>query len=229
MPLILHIETATTNCSVALSDSENLLTLHEVNDGYKHAEVLPGLIKSCLDDAGNAFSDLDAVAISMGPGSYTGLRIGSSAAKGLAYGLDIPVIGIETLEALARHPLAEVNQKHVRLPMLDARRMEVYVAAFNGTNRTLETEAHVVTESSFEAIEGHKVLYGPGADKLEKVLGHRSDITIAKGIVPTARDMVIPAYGCFRSEGFLDTAYFEPFYLKDFIAGKPKSLLKNTQ
>ncbi len=226
MPLILHIETATTNCSVALSKGEQLLTLHEVNEGYRHAEALSSLIQAGIEQAGMAFRDLDAVALSMGPGSYTGLRIGSSAAKGLAYGLDIPVIGIETLEALAMHSVEDYSSNCIRLPMLDARRMEVYVAAFKGTSRIRETEALVVNEYSFASIEEQKVLYGPGADKLEQLLANRNDVTIKKGVYPTAKNMVVPAYERFLNKQFIDTAYFEPFYLKDFIAGKPKSPLR---
>tara|TARA_Y100000768_G_scaffold384966_1_gene370052 strand:+ start:409 stop:1086 length:678 start_codon:yes stop_codon:yes gene_type:complete len=225
MALILHIETATTNCSVALSVNGELVALNEINDGYAHAENLSILVEKCIKYAGKSLKELNAISVSLGPGSYTGLRIGVSTAKGLAYALSIPIIGIGTLEAFA-HAGDVSSFNGVKIPMLDARRMEVYQAVYKDNKLLEEVSANIITVDSFTAYANEQVLlYGPGADKLDALFGEFENIEVRKGVFPSAKDMIIPAMEKYQKEEFEDVAYFEPFYLKDFVAGKPKKLL----
>ena len=225
MALILHLETATTNCSVALSEGTRLLCKKELNNGYTHNENLNLFIEEVLKQSEKEFAHLDAVSISVGPGSYTGLRIGVSAAKGLAYALDVPVIGVETLDAFSQNEQVKTFEGY-RIPMLDARRMEVYSAVFNQEAKIRSTQAEVIDGSSFDSFNEKVLLYGPGADKLEELFSGDCNIQIEKGLVPTAVDLIKPALEKYRNQDFEDTAYFEPFYLKNFIAGKPKQLIR---
>lgn len=229
MALILSIETATAVCSVCLSDGDKILGLKETSEHNSHSRVVAVFIDELLKETGIDKQKLDAVAVSKGPGSFTGLRIGVSTAKGLCYALDIPLIAVETLEAMAfgmkKIPLTE-NRKHpvIYIPMIDARRMEVYTSIFNNKlERLKETSAEIITSGSFSDLQeaNHLVLAGDGAEKCRKVLIHRN-ITIIDNFGTSASFLVEPANSLFEKGIFENTAYFEPFYLKDFIAGKPR-------
>ncbi len=218
MALILNIETATTNCSVSISkDGETLVLKEDYSSKYSHAERLHVYIDEVLKEAKVKRSDLDAIAVSQGPGSYTGLRIGVSAAKGLCYALDKPLISVSTLEALAH----QVNiEPGVIVPMLDARRMEVYSAVFNSDyNRVRDTQAQVLNDESFkEYLQNGKVHFiGNGVEKTKTLITHSNAIFIENKL-PSAKEMGKLAFNKFLKNEFEDVAYFEPFYLKDFIS-----------
>lgn len=214
---------------MALSDGENLITLKEDgSDKYTHAEKLHVFIEGVLSQGGIKFSDLDAVAVSEGPGSYTGLRIGVSSAKGMAYALGIPLIAVNTLRAMA-NSLLSGDEKSLLIPMIDARRMEVFCAGFDGKGKAVfPTRAEVLEPDSFpEASAFDKVLYfGDGAEKCNEVLEPKG-FKFVNGIQASAKGMVMLAAEKFHSSDFVDTAYFEPFYLKDFVAGKKKKVRLN--
>ncbi|TRW26488.1 tRNA (adenosine(37)-N6)-threonylcarbamoyltransferase complex dimerization subunit type 1 TsaB [Flavobacterium zepuense] len=218
MAYILNIETATKNCSVALSKDGQLLALKEfAGEGYAHAEKLHVFIEDVLRDT-IAFADLDAIAVSMGPGSYTGLRIGVSAAKGLCYALNIPLMAIDTLQLLA---LKISITEGVIIPMIDARRMEAYTAVFNAEyNKIRETKAEVITEGFFDDIAGPIHLVGDGAAKFNEVLPAGKFIYHEDVVYPSAAQMAQVAFDKYKKSDTVDVAYFEPYYLKDFIAGK---------
>ncbi|WP_072401009.1 tRNA (adenosine(37)-N6)-threonylcarbamoyltransferase complex dimerization subunit type 1 TsaB [Flaviramulus basaltis] len=223
MALILNIETATTNCSVSLSKDGKTLILKEDNDkSYSHAERLHVYIGAILNEANVSSKDLDAISVSKGPGSYTGLRIGVSAAKGLCFALDKPLISIATLEALARQ--VEANEG-VIVTMLDARRMEVYSAIYDSDyNQLRETQAQILDESAFaEYLEKGKVYFiGNGVEKTKSLISHPNAIFIEDKL-PSANEMSLLAYNKYKKSDTEDVAYFEPYYLKDFVALKPKS------
>lgn len=221
MPLILNIETATKNCSVALSRNGKTISFKEISgQGYSHAEKLHVFIEDVLAQAGAAYAELSAIAISRGPGSYTGLRIGVSAAKGLCFALEIPLIAVDTLQILASQ--AGVTDGIV-IPMLDARRMEVYSAIFSKTGEQLrETRAEVVTADSFAEIEGKAYFVGDANQKCKAVLQKPDFVFLDDVVYPSASAMSGPAFGKFEKREFEDVAYFEPFYLKDFLAAPPK-------
>ncbi|WP_034061191.1 tRNA (adenosine(37)-N6)-threonylcarbamoyltransferase complex dimerization subunit type 1 TsaB [Lacinutrix jangbogonensis] len=222
MALILSIETATTNCSVSLSkDGETLLLKEDYSNNYSHAERLHVFIDETLREANIERTQLDAIAVSKGPGSYTGLRIGVSAAKGLCYALDIPLISISTLEALAHQVKA---QSGVIVPMLDARRMEVYSAIFSSELKQIRTiEAQVLDESSFaEELSNGKVYFvGNGVEKTKTLLNHENAVFVEDRL-PSAKQMSALAFLKHKKSDTEDVAYFEPYYLKDFVALKPK-------
>lgn len=224
MAKILCLETSTKNCSVALCNGENLIALKEDgSDQYTHAEKLHVFIEEVLSQGGIKFSDLDAVAVSEGPGSYTGLRIGVSSAKGMAYALGIKLIAVNTLQAMANSFLSG-EENSLLIPMIDARRMEVFCAGFDGKgNPVFPTRAEVLEADSFpEATAFDKVLYfGDGAEKCIEVLKPKG-FEFVDGIEASAKGMVKLAAQKFGAKDFVDTAYFEPFYLKDFVAGKKK-------
>ncbi len=223
MAYILNIETATTNCSVSLSNKGETVVLKEdYNNNYSHAERLHIYIDDVLKEAKVSLNDLSAIAISKGPGSYTGLRIGVSAAKGLCFALDIPLISIPTLEALAHQVSTETG---VIVPMLDARRMEVYSAIFDANHHQIrETEAQILNETSFkEYLDKRKVTFiGNGVTKTKELITHENAIFIEDKL-PSANEMTPLAYQKYKKSDIEDVAYFEPYYLKDFIALKPKS------
>lgn len=223
---ILCIETATTLCSIGIANAGKLVALKEVNEGYSHAERIEGLIDDALTQAGMTLSDLDAIAVGKGPGSYTGLRIGVSLAKGLCLGLNIPLIAVNTLATMARHPKV-MSFSGVRIPMLDARRMEVYTAGFNSAHEEVfPTQAIVVDGNSFDFLPDTPVVFmGPGMDKCKEALSHISRAVFLDDIWPSAEGMVGMATEKAQEKAWEDVAYFEPFYLKDFVAGKPKKLL----
>ena len=219
MANILCIETATTNCSVALSVNGSVIALHEDNSkGYSHAELLHVYINDVLKEASLDKEKLDAIAISMGPGSYTGLRIGVSAAKGLCFALDIPLIAIATLESLA-HKITVTSGTII--PMLDARRMEVYSAVFNSKKQEIrETRAEILTKNSFSEylVKGDVTFIGSGVEKFQTLCGH-SNANFIKEELPSAAQMATIAALKHKKSDTVDVAYFEPYYLKDFIAG----------
>jgi len=228
MALILQIETATQTCSVALAQDGKLLSFLEKTERNIHANVITVFVEEIMQKAGKQYVDLDAVAVSMGPGSYTGLRIGVSTAKGLCYALDIPLIAVNTLEAMANgfmNNCFSVNPQTVFCPMIDARRMEVYCAVYNYKNELiLETEAKIIDEQSFSDLLNQYVVYffGDGAAKCEIDLGIHLNTRIMTDFENSASHLTILAFEKFKNKQFEDVAYFEPFYLKDFIAGKKK-------
>lgn len=228
MALILIIETATPVCSVCLANGTEVLALRETSESNSHARVVAVFIDQLLKETGVGKHQLDAVAVSKGPGSYTGLRIGVSTAKGLCYGLEKPLIGVGTLESMVfgmkQQPLSNVSGLPViYIPMIDARRMEVYTALFDeNLVRLKETSADIITAESFSSLlpAHHLVIAGDGAEKCREVLG-QPNVTFLKDFTVSAIHMVLPAIRQFEAGAFENVAYFEPFYLKDFIAGKP--------
>lgn len=228
MGKILCIETATTNCSVAVGENGKLLALREENNKqYSHAEKLHLFIAEVMKEATLELSDLDAIAVSMGPGSYTGLRIGVSSAKGLCFSLDLPLIAIPTLAALAKQ--AVVPENGLVVPMLDARRMEVYSAVFKANGEQIrDTQAEILTPLSFQGyLESHPVYFiGDGVEKCQKIIEHPNAHFINNSL-PSAREMIPLATEKWKEEATEDVAYFEPFYLKDFVGGKKKTTGNN--
>jgi len=215
---ILNIETATTNCSVSLAKEGTVIGLKEDNNlSYSHAERLHVYIDEVLKTANVSKNQLSAIAISKGPGSYTGLRIGVSAAKGLCYALSLPLISIPTLEALA-HQVE--NPNGVVVAMLDARRLEVYSAIYDSNfQETRTTEAEIITSESYrELLESSAVYFiGNGVAKTKALITHQNAHFIENKL-PSAQQMCALSFDKFKSNTFEDVAYFEPFYLKDFIA-----------
>lgn len=218
MSLILNIETSTKNCSVSLTESGSVIAMKQINDGkYSHNENLHTFIVDVLIEADKKIKDIEAVAVSKGPGSYTGLRIGVSAAKGLCFSLDIPLISISTLQSLALQ--VQVEDAYI-VSMLDARRMEVYSAVYDeGTNLLREIRAEILEENSFEEFLNEKTVYfiGDGVEKTKTLISHKNAIFIDDKL-PTANEMASLSYAKFQQKDFEDVAYFEPFYLKDFVA-----------
>ena len=226
--MILCLETATPVCSVALNDGCCTLALRETEGQNAHSEKITNFIREAMETAGIDYRQLDAVAVSKGPGSYTGLRIGVSTAKGICYAADVPLMAIDTLEAMA-HGMKEklgsqLAENDLLIPMIDARRMEVYAAVFDANlNKIEDTAALVIDENAFEDLRKyhHLWLFGDGAPKLNKLFENQLNISIVDGFKPSAAFMRSLADKALREHNFVDVAYFEPFYLKDFIAGKP--------
>ncbi len=216
---ILNIETATKNCSVALAkDGETILCKEIAELGYSHAEKLHVFIKEIVDEAGIELSNLSAVAVSQGPGSYTGLRIGVSTAKGLCYALDVPLIAIDTLTSLSNQVLF---QDGLIIPMIDARRMEVYSAIFNSKNEMLrEVKAEVLTEDSFSDFLETVYFIGDSNEKAKSVLTKSNFVFLDEFYYPSAKEMSELSFLKFQNSDFVDVAYFEPYYLKDFMFAK---------
>ena len=231
MPIILHIESATLTCSVAVSRDGEFISLRESHDlSYTHSEKLVVFIDEAIKEAGLKPTDLNAVCVSKGPGSYTGLRIGVSAAKGLCYGLGIPLLSVGSLESMtnwAKTGFSEgLTEVSFFCPMIDARRMEVYTQLFDASLKEIEPiSAVIVDENSFATeLEEHKVVFfGDGAAKCKEVINH-SNAVFLDDFNPSARGMIELAEKKFAEEQFEDVAYFEPYYLKDFVAGKPKKI-----
>lgn len=221
MAYILNIETATTNCSVSLFKEGQILVYKEDNSlNYSHAESLHVFIDAVLKSAKIKPKQLNAIAVSKGPGSYTGLRIGVSAAKGLCYSLDIPLISINTLHSLAHQ--VEIDEGMI-VAMLDARRMEVYSAIYDSHYLQIrDTEAQILDASSFDSyLEKGKVYFiGNGVEKAMTIINHPNAIFI-EGKLPSALQMAELAYHKYKKIDIEDVAYFEPFYLKEFIGLKP--------
>lgn len=224
MALILHIETSTAVCSVALAKEGKQIALQENNEGLNHSVLLGAYIDELLQKNRLTAYDLDAVAVSMGPGSYTGLRIGVSMAKGICFGAGKPLIAVPTLQALARSVSDRLKEEAWYCPMVDARRMEVYTAFFDQQNQVQEdTRAEIITPESFAAIlSAHPVyFFGNGSEKVRDLLTSPQAHFIP-GVEASAAYMVPLAEQRFQEGQFEDVAYFEPFYLKDFIATTPK-------
>lgn len=224
MSLILNIETATKNCSVSLAKNGTPIATKELNDiGYSHGENLHVFIEKIVKQAKISFSDIDAVAVSKGPGSFTGLRIGVSAAKGLCFSLDKPLIAINTLASLAI--AVNVKKGDYVIPLLDARRMEVYSAVFDHDhNEVRETRAEIIDENSFDTFlkKGSVTFLGDGAAKCKQVITHKNAVFL-DGFFPSSKEMAELTYEKYKKSDIEDVAYFEPFYLKDFIANKKKA------
>ena len=220
MAYILNIETATTNCSVSLSKEGECVVLKEDNKlNYSHAESLHVFIDEVLKSAQIKPSQLNAIAVSKGPGSYTGLRIGVSAAKGLCYALDIPLISVNTLYSLAHQIQVD---KGMIVPMLDARRMEVYSAIYDAKHQKIrDTEAQILDESSFEEIlnKGNVYFIGNGVEKAKTLFKHENAIFVEDKL-PSALQMIELAHNKYKKNDIEDVAYFEPYYLKEFIGLK---------
>ncbi len=216
MNYILNIETATKNCSVALAkDGKTILYKEIAEEGYSHAERLHVFIEEIIKEAGIHFQDVKAIAVSQGPGSYTGLRIGVSAAKGLCFALNIPLIAVDTLQVLASQ--AKVTDG-LLIPMLDARRMEVYSAIFNSElEKQREVQSEIITEKSFETISDTIYFLGDCSEKCQSVLVQPNFVFLKDVKYPSAKEMSALSYKKFQSNDFEDVAYFEPYYLKDFM------------
>ena len=219
MGIILNLETSSTNCSVCLAKDGVILAMKELNsENYSHAEKLHVFIEEVMMEATLKMADLEAIAVSKGPGSYTGLRIGVSAAKGLCYALGVPLISISTLKSMASQ-LKGINKDDVIIPVLDARRMEVYSAIFDSQlNQVRETRAEIIDEQSFEAYIGSTSVHflGSGAEKIKGIF-NSENLTFHLDVVPSAKEMALISFDKFKNKDFEDVAYFEPYYLKDFV------------
>jgi len=218
LSLILNIETATKNCSVSLSYKEEILAVKELNDGnYSHSENLHVFIEEVLKLANKSIKNIDAIAVSKGPCSYTGLRIGISAAKGLCFSLEKPLISVSTLTSLAN--VINIDKDAFIIPLLDARRMEVYSAVFdNYYNQIRKVKAEIIDSSSFSTfLDKREVFFlGDGAEKRKDIIKHKNAIFL-EGYFPSAKQMAILSYAKYKKNDIEDVAYFEPFYLKDFL------------
>jgi tRNA threonylcarbamoyladenosine biosynthesis protein TsaB len=229
MALILNLETATTVCSVSLAKDGTLLSLKELNEDYTHAENLTVFIEDVLSQSKVKLSDVHAIAVSKGPGSYTGLRIGVSTAKGLCYSLDKPLIAINTLEHFASSVILSPSKKQdptsFFCPMIDARRMEVYCAVYDGQGKEIRpTAAEIIDGISFADLLSNNPVYffGDGSVKCKEVLSKNKNAFFIDHKVPSAKDMISFSEKMYNEKQFEDVAYFEPFYLKDFVGGKKK-------
>lgn len=221
--LILQIETATSVCSCALSLNGKTIGVKEINQPNIHIEKLTLLIRALLQESEHTFDELNAIAVSTGPGSYTGLRIGVSTAKGLCYALDIPLIAVNTLDAMAEGFLEKflmVDQGSLICPMIDARRMEVYSATYDYRLKQVEgTAARIIDENSFKEL-GNKyklLLFGDGANKFTQLFHNTNHVEIIEGFENSAAYLTKKAYQKAQNKEFENLAYFEPFYLKDFV------------
>lgn len=228
MAVILNIETSTNVCSTALTFDGQVVTQREDYAGHNHATLLSGYIKACLDEAKEKGLKLDAVAVSIGPGSYTGLRIGLSEAKGLAYALDIPLIGVDTLQILAVTVMFSgfFDENVMFAPMIDARRMEVFTAVYDHALRPLmEPRPLILDETSYREFldRGHVIFCGNGSDKARPLLEGNPNANFITDLHPLASNMMALADKAFRDKRFLDLAYSTPAYLKEFQATTPKS------
>jgi tRNA threonylcarbamoyladenosine biosynthesis protein TsaB len=233
MARILNIETATQLCSVALSTDGKCVLKREIIEERSHASLLTVFIEELLHEAGITSDKLDAIAVGKGPGSYTGLRIGVSTAKGLCYGSGLPLIAVSTLKIMTMQVITnqdsiiqEVLSKPGTLlcPLIDARRMEVFTCLFNSLgNEIAEVSAKIVDSDTFsDYLKDHQMIfYGSGMKKCQKILAHRNGYFI-ENIFPHAASLALVAENKFHQHEFEDLAYFEPFYLKDFIATTPK-------
>lgn len=220
MALILSLETSTTVCSVALAQEGRLIGTSELRLEKSHSSHITVLIQQLLENAGFKNEDLSAIAVSGGPGSYTGLRIGTSTAKGLCYALNIPLIAVSTLHALAQQIVKYTStpEEFLLCPMLDARRMEVYTALLSGSmEEILPDQAMVLEETSFqEELKNHKIIFfGSGAAKWQTLLGPNANALFLKSVIPSAEAVSELAWQKYQSGKFEDVAYYEPFYVKE--------------
>lgn len=221
MSYILNIETATRNCSVSIARDGEVMALKEVAEsGYSHAEKLHVFIEETLLESQLRFSDLQAVAVSQGPGSYTGLRIGVSAAKGLCYALNVPLIAVDTLQVLASQ--VQINEGLI-IPMIDARRMEVYSAIYNAQfHQVRGVEAQIIDENSFAEYRQNLYFVGDCQSKCHEVLKAENHFFLAEAEFPSAKEMATISHQKFTQNAIENLAYFEPFYLKDFVGTMAK-------
>ncbi|MBW1654071.1 tRNA (adenosine(37)-N6)-threonylcarbamoyltransferase complex dimerization subunit type 1 TsaB [Flavobacterium quisquiliarum] len=220
MSFILNIETATKNCSVSVAkDGQTIVCSELAEEGYSHAEKLHVFIEEVIAKAGISVQELNAIAVSQGPGSYTGLRIGVSAAKGLCYALNIPLIGVDTLQTLASQA-GVIDGKIV--PMLDARRMEVYSEVFNA-DLTVERaiKAEIIDENSFHEYTDKLYFVGDCAEKCKAVLTKENFVFLEEVKYPSAQAMSKISFDKYQKSDTVDVAYFEPYYLKDFMITAP--------
>lgn len=219
---ILHLETSTKNCSVAISRNGELLCLcEEYDENYGHSEKLHQFVNWALEGAEISLNEIDAVCVSKGPGSYTGLRIGVSAAKGFCFGLNIPMLSLNSLEILAQ---SQINKGFdLIIPMIDARRMEVYTAIFDTSGQMIsEIEAKILDENSFQELADKKIVFvGDGVEKSKSIL-NLPNAEFIDHSHPSAKNMMDLAEKKFEEKTFEDVAYFEPFYLKEFMTGAKK-------
>ncbi len=220
---ILYLETSSKNCSVAVSDDEKLLCVcEEISENYKQSESLHSFVEWALEGAELSVKDIEAISLGKGPGSYTGLRIGAASAKGFCYGLNIPLIAVNSLESMME-PFLGLNYDYV-VPLVDARRMEVYTAVYDGItgNELTPTDAKVLDEHSFQELRGKKVIFvGDGAKKAKEILQlPEADYNI--DVYPSAKNLVNRTLEKIKNKNFEDIAYFEPFYLKEFHGVKKK-------
>ncbi|RKS96584.1 tRNA (adenosine(37)-N6)-threonylcarbamoyltransferase complex dimerization subunit type 1 TsaB [Chryseobacterium defluvii] len=220
---ILYLETSSKNCSVAISDNEKLLCLcEEVSENYKQSESLHSFVEWALEGAEISLKEIEAVSLGKGPGSYTGLRIGASSAKGFCYGLKVPLIAVNSLESMIE-PFLRQNYDYV-VPLIDARRMEVYTAVYDGNtgDELTGTEAKILDEHSFEEFKDKKVIFvGDGAKKAKEIL-QLPNAEFNEGIYPSAQYLIKKTMEKIKKNELEDIAYFEPFYLKDFQGVKKK-------
>jgi len=221
MAYILNIETATRNCSVSIAKDGDVIICKEVAEqGYSHAEKLHVFIEAVLQESKLSFSDLDAIAVSQGPGSYTGLRIGVSAAKGLCYALNIPLIAVDTLAVLAAQVSVEDG---LIIPLIDARRMEVYSAVFDANHfKKRAIAAEIVTADSFAGYSQTLYFVGDSTEKCKEVLNQDNFIFLEEIVFPSANEMGDLSYEQYQNNDTVDVAYFEPYYLKDFLTTAKK-------
>jgi len=227
LALILLLETTTVNCSVALAEDDKIIAIKEdKTPGYSHAEKLHLFIEAVLTESNKTLLNLDAVAVSKGPGSYTGLRIGVSAAKGLCYALNLPLLSVDTLTSIAHQYKSLDFADGYVIPILDARRMEVYTSVFKLENGELilisPVEAKIIDENSFEELKGNKLFVGDGVGKIEEVLSNKKNTSFLQ-CLPSTKEMASIAFNKYKISDIEDVAYFEPFYLKDFVIKKNKN------
>lgn len=225
--MILQIETATTVCSVALAKDGQVLAYKQLDERNIHAEIITLFIDELITSAGIGYDDIDAIAVSSGPGSYTGLRIGVSTAKGLCFALDKPLIAVETLAAMADGvSVAGTGTQTLLCPMIDARRMEVYTAIFEAKGNVIKpTAAEIIDEHSFsDILQTNRVLFfGDGAEKCREVLSGNPNAEFLAGFTNSATHLTQKAATKFANGDFEDVAYFEPYYLKDFLVAQKKA------
>lgn len=219
---LLLIETSAKLCSAAISENGSILAARVSDSGRSHASLTAVFVRELLDETGLRMADIDGVAVSFGPGSYTGLRVGVSTAKGLCFGSDIPLIGVGTLDVLVAGAIASAGSGpdlRAIVPVLDARRMEVYTAIYSPEGiRESEVRPEIVTPDSFSALlsEGKVLLTGDAVAKCREVITSENAVFLEAD--PVASAMLVPAEKAYKEKRFEDTAYFEPFYLKEFVA-----------
>jgi len=227
LPMIrlLAIESSTTVCSVALFEEEVLKSLREINDGYRHAALLTRFIGEVLREGGVEARELHGVVVSKGPGSYTGLRIGVSAAKGICFATNIPLIGVTAIEAMAMHLAGQYSGDEHIIPMIDAGRMEVYSATYTISMEEVEPLAARILSPGSLRSDGHTgplVLAGNGAAKCRELFSSDKTVVFREDVLPSATLLAAPGYTAFRNNQFADVAYFEPLYMKEYLPGKPR-------
>lgn len=226
MAYLLNIESTSTVCSVAVSENNTLLAIKEINDGFTHAENLHLFIQSVMRQAGLTLSQLHAISISSGPGSYTGLRIGYASAKGLAYALNIPLIKVDTLQSMSLFVINSVKNDAYYCPLIDARRMEVYYAIHNLELIEIQKPANlVIAENTVSLFDLDKDIYffGDGLEKSKSMFSQLKRANFIENIVPSSNHLISLAFDKFRKNEFEDLAYTEPFYLKDFYFTTPSN------